>query len=423
MSAEEAESALEALVQEHARTPTRTVTRKIEKLATFVVDAHAASAATAMREGNVLTAGTLWHRAYAWCAMPAPGAAEETCSALADAIAANQTALERAADDAARKRRWEPASQAYAVILLAVPDHATVAEKSLAAQKAFASSLQSRAKVLERKKLLGAAWAMNLRALEHDPMQSDAFRTGSSIERTMRARAKVALQDITVVAKKPDRAFADAIAAALRPRLDDVEPYGPTKDKAAAKATLTLKVVKVAQKDASLAGIDRRPVTGKNAKPGATWDLAYREVTRTVEATVRFELKESGVAAPVVVEITERLERTDRTHAGSKKRRVAADPLTLPSSKAMLAELAPRFGAGASVIATARDRRVQMGLVQAKRALARGRTDEALHAYVEVLFACGPDALPPDAAAFVARATGRDSVETLLAASEGARRE
>lgn len=462
--------ALDTLAQERARNPGSKIDRKIENAATHVVEAHAAKAATAVAQGTMLVAGSHWRRAYVHCG---PRIAPETCEHVRASVGRHASALELSADDAARKGKYEQAGEAYDAILLVMPDHVDVAEKNFAVHRSLAVSLQGRAATLEKNKLLGAAWAMNVRALKHDPLQPKAFASGSSIERALRSRAKVAIQDIAVDAKKSDRTFANKVASTIRPRLDDVKPYGPTKDPAAVKATLTMKIVRIDRNDVTVEGVEHMPnastkkvpnpaiaaqkkvVAGKKTalatlvktknpgpktqkrisaakkelevakkalaalpptvKPPATWELPYREVTRSVAATVRFELKESDIAEPIVLELTRRTDRTDRTHGGNAARRVAADPLRLPSNEALLAELADRFDDGAEVLIAARDRRIETRLMKAKMHLAAGRTDQALHAYVEVMFFAGPEALPADAAAYVARAMERDEVETLLA--------
>jgi len=462
--------ALDTFAQEQARNPGPKIDRKIENAASHVVEAHAAKAATALAQGEMLVAGSHWGNAYELCA---PRVAKETCEEIRASIRQHASALELSADDAARKGKHEAASEVYDAILLAMPEHLAVAEKNHAVHRSHAAALQGRAATLEKNKLLGAAWAMNVRALKHDPMQPKAYSSGSSIERVLRSRAKVAVQDVVVVAKTSDRAFANGVASTIRPRLDDVKPYGPTKDPTAVKATLTMKVVKIDRGDVAVDGIEHRPnrstktvpnpalatkkkdvaekkaalaklqktknpgpktqqkiTTAKKAlesskkalaalpptvKPPATWALPYREVTRSVAATLRFELRESDIAEPVVLELTRRIDRTDRTHAGNAARKVAADPLKLPSSEKLLAEIAGRFGDGAEVLVAARDRRIETRLMKAKSHLAAGRTDQALHTYVEVMFFAGPEALPTDAAAYVARAMERDEVETLLA--------
>lgn len=462
--------ALDTLTQEQTRNPGSKIDRKIENAAAHVVEAHAAKAATALAQGEMLVAGSHWAKAYEHCA---PRVAEETCEQVRASIRQHSSALELSADDAAKKGKYEQAGEVYEAILLVMPEHVAVAEKNHTVHRSLAVSLQGRADKLEKNKLLGAAWAMNVRALHHDPMQPKAFASGSSIERALRSRAKVAVQDVVVDARKSDRAFANVVASTIRPRLDDVKPYGPTKDPAAVKATLTMTIVGITHGDVTVEGIEhmrnastkkvpnpritvqKATVAEKKAalaklqktknpgpktqqklaaakkdleaakktlaalpatvKPPATWDLPYREVTRNVEAVVRFELKESDHAEPVVLELTRRIDRTDRTHAGSAARKVAADPLKLPSSEALLAELADRFGDGAEVLVAARERRIETRLQKAKAHLAAGRTDQALHAYVEVVFFAGVEALPADAAAYLARAMESDEVETLLA--------
>ncbi len=467
------ENKLARYEQEYARNPRETaLAKKIENATAKVIEAHAAKGARARQQGWMLEAGAHWGRALALCT---PRVDPPACGEVGNALRRDASAIELSADEAAKQGRYEAAAEAYDAILLVAPDRVGVAEKNVAVERSFAASLQERADDLQRRRMLGAAWAMNVRALSHDPMQPDAFRAGSALEKSMRSRAKVAVQDVTVNAKKGQRVFGNAIARSIRPRLDDVKPYGPTRDPKAVKARFTARIVKIDQRDSTVDGIEQRKNEDKTKipnpavaaqkkkvarlqaslatlqkgkrtpkkarkieaarkdlraaktalaalpatiRPPATFDLAWQEVTRTVEATVRFELHEPDMDEPLVLELTRRVERSDRTHKGDAKRGVLADPLTLPSHDALTAELAGSFGEGATLLETARERRIATRLEKGKAHLAAGRTEAALDSFVEVLFLAGPSALGDAEAAFVARSMERDEVETLLASNQ-----
>ena len=139
--------ALDTLAQEQARNPGSKIDRKIENAATHVVDAHAAKAATAQAQGEMLAAGSHWRQALEHCA---PRVAPETCEQVRTSIRQHASALELSADDAAKKGRVEDAGEVYEAILLVMPERVAVAEKNHAAHRSLAASLQGRARTLEK---------------------------------------------------------------------------------------------------------------------------------------------------------------------------------------------------------------------------------------------------------------------------------
>lgn len=149
--------------------------------------------------------------------------------------------------------------------------------------------------------------------------------------------------------------------------------------------------------------------------PPATWTLPWKETTRSVTARVRFEITEPDFPQPVVLILEETVSHTDRAHEGSRKHGMPADPLKLPGVDAMVAELAKKLEHGSNVLGEARQRRVDALVERGRDHLFAKRESEALDAFVAVLFVAGPQALPPDAAAFVARTLEHDRFKDIVA--------
>lgn len=168
----------------------------------------------------------------------------------------------------------------------------------------------------------------------------------------------------------------------------------------------------------ALAELKALPATVPPPPPPPTFTLAWKEVTRSVTAKVRFELRERDMGEPITVTIEKTLTKTDRTHTGNEKQGVFADALELPSFEAMYQELADQFGDGASVIARARDRRVERVLAEARNKKAMGEEDAALDAYVESLFLLGAEGLPEDAAIEVAKSAENEKLLEILGGTE-----
>lgn len=150
-----------------------------------------------------------------------------------------------------------------------------------------------------------------------------------------------------------------------------------------------------------------------------TWDLPWKEVTRTVTARVKFELRESDMDEPVTTTITRTVTHTDRTHEGNGEQGVMPDALDLPGWDAMCAEVASQFVDGTQVIAQARTRRVEKLLAQGRAKHAMGNDDEALEAYIDAMFILGPDALPQDAQQLVGKASDDELDQIVAPVHEG----
>ena len=149
--------------------------------------------------------------------------------------------------------------------------------------------------------------------------------------------------------------------------------------------------------------------------PAPTWTLPWKETTRTVTARVRFEITEPDFPDPVVLTLNETVSRTDRWHKGNARRGVASDRLELPSYEVMVKELAKKLEHGNSVVSDARQRRVDTLIERGREHLLEQRESEALDAFVAVLFLMGPQALPEDAAAFVAGRLEHDRFKDIVA--------
>lgn len=165
---------------------------------------------------------------------------------------------------------------------------------------------------------------------------------------------------------------------------------------------------------AALVHLKTLPATVPPPPPPETFTLAWKDVTRTVEAKVRFEIREKDFEEPLTVTITKKMSKMDRTHEGNEKQGVFPDALELPTFEAMVQELASEFADGANVIAQARDRRVKHVLAEARSKKAAGEDEAALDAFVESLFLLGPEQLPDDAAVEVAKSAENAKLKEIL---------
>ncbi len=416
------------------------------------------------------------------------------------AIVANMSALEYYGDVAVAEDRHEDAIGVFGAILRANPERVDLVEKHLAAKRAFAGELFTAADGLKRRDLLGAALVSDLRALQHDPMSPEAFHDGTELKRALRARTRIALQEVKVE-DKGYKALGAGIGRKMTAKLGDFAPYGPTRDPLAKKATFNVTIEEFVRNESTQEGADQLPNTvppstepvvnpaiavrtevvkslerdlalhqkaqkaavaekaRRNRKaiqgapvsddagllaaravdktraeldaakatlaalpakvappaPPATWNLAWKETTRTVEARVRFEITESEFAEPVTMVITHRAQKADRSHSGNAPQGVEADPLVLPSWEDMTTGLSAQFADGAQVIEQARARRVEALVERGRSEMKNGREEEALDAFVTVLFMAGPAGLPDDAAAFLSRRLENDRLKEIVA--------
>lgn len=161
--------------------------------------------------------------------------------------------------------------------------------------------------------------------------------------------------------------------------------------------------------------LDGLPAKVPPPAPAPTWTLAWKETTRSVTARVRFEVTEPDFPEPMVLTLTETVSKTDRAHDGSSKHHMAPDALKLPGYDELVAELAKKLEHGTNVVGDARQRRVDTLIERGREHLHHGRDSEALDAFVAVLFLSGPQALPADAATFVAKTLEHDRFKDVIA--------
>ncbi len=128
-----------------------------------------------------------------------------------------------------------------------------------------------------------------------------------------------------------------------------------------------------------------------------TWTLAWKDVTRTMQVKVRFEVREPDMPGPVSIVRTAKVEAKDRTHAGDEAHGIAPDHLELPKLEALTKDLATKLVGGTEVIRDARTRRAETLVERGRAAEAAGHPDEALDLYVAAIFVGGPGVLPSDA--------------------------
>lgn len=412
------------------------------------------------------------------------------------AIASNASALEYFGDVAENEGRHEDALSVYSALILVDGQRVDVVQKQLGAQRTYAAELRDEAESLARRNLPGAALVADMRALQHDPLQQNAFTEGNALRRRLRSATRVSIPEVKV----DDHGY-HALAAAMMPALtaglDDTPPYGPTRDPDAIKGSFKATIVafdrheetvkgqdevandepasttpienpaipeqrkRIGALEAKLAGqktdlkratpprghrptdeqrkaglaaaravdatrmelekaraaLAALPPTVMPPPPPATWTLPWSETTRSIEATVRFEVTEADFAEPMVVEVTHKVSVTDRTHAGNARHHVAPDPLELPSMEALVTQLAAQFADGTEVLAQAKARRVERLIAQGRQLHQSGSDPEALDAFVAAMFVAGPEALPPDAVDFVSRQLETGELKSLVAAN------
>ncbi|HVO31001.1 MAG TPA: hypothetical protein VMV18_09700 [bacterium] len=473
-----------------------------------VAQQYLARAAAANQAGRLGEAGDLWKKAWDL------DGDDATHQQIADAVTANESALEYFGDISMDYYSYDDAIGAYGALLLVRNDSVDLIERYRAAKREYAGDLNLTADDLTKRNLRGAALVASLRALQNDPMAPGAFDKASSLRKEMVGRTKVAVQEVKVE-DKGYRALGLALVPRLTPKLTEFPPYGPTRDGNAIPGNFVVTIEEFSKEENAKKGVDLMPNTlpqptepvanpaieeqkkkiagmekdlhklqddlkktmpGKGAKQASgsltkkkslgltdeqkrqagvdaarkvdakrkeisaakvalaalpatvpppplpkTWNLPWTEVTRTVTARVKFELREKDMDQPVTVTMTRTVSHTDRTHDGNGVQGVMPDPLELPSFDAMCAELAGQFTDGANVIAQARTRRVEKLLANGRAKHAMGNDDEALESYIDAMFIAGPNALPADAQDLVGKASDVDSMDQIVAPPQAAK--
>lgn len=157
--------------------------------------------------------------------------------------------------------------------------------------------------------------------------------------------------------------------------------------------------------DAARAKLASMPEQTDAGTAASAYYLPWTEVTRVVEATVRFEVREPDFGEPVTKTVTLRVTSKDRTNAADEAHKIAADPLELRAVEDLVRELAKDLaGPGTAMLEEARERRAERWIQKGREAHAKGGADESLDCYVRALFAKGVEggSLPGDAATHVA---------------------
>ena len=178
---------------------------------------------------------------------------------------------------------------------------------------------------------------------------------------------------------------------------------------------------KLAAYDEARKKLESLPETVSGAEAAAAWYLPWKEVTRTVEARVRFEIRESDFSEPLAHVVTLTSMAKDKTHAGNADHKVEADALDLASVEALTQQLATKLAdPGIDTLRQARDRRAERWIERGREARANRNEDEALDMYVRALFARGAtnegnEALPGDVATVVAVRLEHGSFRDLVA--------
>ena len=186
-------------------------------------------------------------------------------------------------------------------------------------------------------------------------------------------------------------------------------PRTPTQEQIAKKRTAL---------EAAKAKLAELPETVTPAEAAAHRFVPWTDVTRIVEARVRFEVREADFSEPVVKTLTLQVEAKDRTHGGSAEHGEEADKLEVASVEELVAQLAEKLaGPGTETLAEARARRADRWIERGRAARTAGSEDEALDLYVRALFARGVEGgeLPGDAATVLAVRLEKASVQDIVA--------
>jgi len=157
----------------------------------------------------------------------------------------------------------------------------------------------------------------------------------------------------------------------------------------------------------------RMPVNVERREFREVWILPWSDVTRVLEARVRFELMLTD-DEPILVAETKRVSATDRRHRGSKTHATLADPLALPAVRTLENPLATRLAEETDVFGSALARRAERLLAMGRKARDEGERDAALDAFMEALFCLGPAKLPEDAATLLRERTQIDDLKRIV---------
>ena len=143
------------------------------------------------------------------------------------------------------------------------------------------------------------------------------------------------------------------------------------------------------------------------------WILPWSDVTRVLEARVRFELMLVD-DEPILVAETRRVSATDRRHRGNKTHATPPDRLELPAVGVLEKQLATLTVEETDVFGSALARRAARLLAKGRKALDEGERDAALDAFMEALFCLGPAKLPEDAATLIRERTEIDDLKRIV---------
>lgn len=167
--------------------------------------------------------------------------------------------------------------------------------------------------------------------------------------------------------------------------------------------------------------LEELPAQVSPAEAALAWYLPWKEVTRTVEARVRFEVRESDFSEPLSQVVTLQVTSKDRANDAFAAHKVEANALELDSLEALTQALSKKLAdPGIDTLRQARDRRAERWIERGRDARANKNEDEALDMYVRALFARGVNEegkheLPGDVATVVAVRLEHGSFRDLVA--------
>ena len=155
------------------------------------------------------------------------------------------------------------------------------------------------------------------------------------------------------------------------------------------------------------------PVNVDRSEFRDVWILPWSDVTRVLEARVRFELTLVD-DEPILVAETKQVRATDRRHRGNKTHATPSDPLELPGVRVLERQLAKLCVEETDVFGSALARRAARLLAIGRKARDEGERDAALDAFTEALFCLGPAKLPEDAATLIRERTEIDDLRRIV---------
>ncbi len=295
-------------------------TEKIAGAEAEVARVYVARGDGAMAKGACGEAAEWWRQAAALDAS-SPGARRIRRHALA---------LEDCGNAALAGKRWRDAQRAFEAVLHVRPLHPEATRGAQDARRGLGKELHTQAKSLEKRGLDGAAYATDLAALQHDPLQPDAFPAAVRLRRELTAASHLQVQSIRVQ-DGGAWGLADALGELLAVRVLEEPPLGPTRKKPMSAGKLHVTIEAFTWWDEATFGIERRKMDGDAlALVLGTADLSA-EISADLVPNPEYEARD-WIASQTEEEY-ERLQAILRAEPPDKKKKRAPIPPRAPEAK------------------------------------------------------------------------------------------